>query len=160
MCLPAGRGSRNWRSRARKAAGAPQPRSAAPGLGKSALAPSMSGPVGPGPFPPDQPHTPDDLRRGGLVPILAASAPTAAASRKTYDVHRGGQRLESQRFPWQIVFPCLMYHACPTLTAPVHRRGQRPDEWQVSIPLSIVKAVPHDELIADVESRVGNVHLH
>jgi len=28
----------------------------------------MSGPVGPGPFPPDQPHSPVDLRRDGHLP--------------------------------------------------------------------------------------------
>ena len=71
-CLPAGRCCRNWRSRARKATTAPPPRSAAAGPGKSALAPSMSGPVGPGPFPPDQPHIPVDRRRDGRASVLAA----------------------------------------------------------------------------------------
>jgi len=32
----------------------------------------MSGPVGPGPFPPDQPHIPVDLRRDGRASVLAA----------------------------------------------------------------------------------------
>src|SRR5690348_5628980 len=91
--------------------------------------------------------------RSLLTSLTLPSTSGGMAILNVMTLHRLAQRLESQRFPRQIVFPCR-------LAAPVHRGGQCPDEGQVAVPLSIVKAVPDDELVADVEPGVGHVHVH
>ena len=103
----------------------------------------MSGPVGSGPFPPDQPHIPVDLRRDGH---FHDGTPPAAP------------HLEGKRFSKRIVFPVCSWGA--SLAALVYRRSQRADEGQVAIALGVVQAVAHDELVPDVEAGVGDLDVH
>jgi len=50
----------------------------------------MSGPVGPGPFPPDQPHTPVDLRRDGHASHPRSPCSDGGREPQTTTVHRSG----------------------------------------------------------------------
>src|SRR5580692_7827580 len=98
----------------------------------------MSGPVGPGPFPPDQPHTPDDLRRDGHFPsILAAVTSWRRQASKLRRYTALVTRPEGERFPKRIVFPSPRWPLAPG----VYGRGERSDEREVAVALSVVQAV-------------------
>jgi hypothetical protein len=116
----------------------------------------MSGPVGPGPFPPDQPHSPVDLRRDGhMIPSLAVRIPTAAASRKLRRYTLGCNAWKVNAIRSGLCSPCLT-----GLAAAVYLRGERADEGQVPVTLSVVKTIANHEFVPDIEARIGHVYLH